>query len=304
MAKKLFWVLGIFGLCLLVSSYSAVFAQEEGAGTDTSMESGTDWKQEIKSDMDAFKAERDAIKESASEAIGQEKDLLRQIGDAKQAGDFETAKNLRDKLHALHQQNMEQRQQDMQGLKESRQELKGDIKEAREAGVLPPPPRGIGDRREDFRDRREDIRDRREDVVDRKEDIRDRKEDVRDRREDVWDATHNAPKGTEAWRRDKAEDVRDRNEDRFDRREDKFDKREDVRDRREDRFDKRENVRDSKNFPGQKPGNQPKIGQGPSGNRGVRDYGQGVGAGKGQGGMQRSSAGGPKVGGGRGVKSR
>lgn len=145
------------------------------------------------------------------------------------------------------------------------------------------------DRREDMRDRREDAADRREDVRDRREDVRDRQEDMRDRREDRWDATHNAPVGTEAWKRDKMEDVRDRREDVRDRKEDVRDRRENKGDRREDKADRKEDIRDRKNQKGMdmarkdqkvKPGNQ-----------GVRDHGAGVGAGKGQGGVNRSFSG-------------
>jgi hypothetical protein len=196
-----------------------------------------------------------------------------------QSGDRETADKLREQLRAMHKENVQQRQEDFENLQSSRRELKEDIQKAHqerrgeapgpqgpEGGYRHYPPRefregerprdlrkdhrdkreDVRDRREDVRDRREDRRDRKEDVLDRKEDIRDRREDVRDRREDAWDVKHNAPVGTEAWKRDKMEDRRDRREDIADRREDKRDRREDRRDQREDRRDLREDKRERK----------------------------------------------------------
>ena len=262
MRTKTFFGWGIFLVLFLVSLTGKAFAQEG---------------------KEAIQAQKQDIMQSAQQAKAGERDLLKQIEAARNSGDFQKAKDLRDQLHAMHQENVAEMKDDRQALKESRQEMKEDFKAANPPGVGPgnppgagvPPPPGVRDRREDMRDKREDIKDRREDVRDKREDVRDRREDIRDKREDRWDATHNAPKGTEAWRKDKAEDVRDRKEDIRDRKEDKLD-------RREDKKDKKEDVRDNKT------------------NRGVRDHGAGVGAGKGQGGMHRATqAGGGQRGGGK-----
>jgi len=278
MRKRLILLCMSAGVLCLTGTLAMAQEDEETSS------SGTNWKQEISSDKQGVQEQRAEIKENAQASRQEEKNLRDQIHQAMQSGDYETAKQLRQQLHEVHQGNIQQRQQDMEDLQSSRQELKEDFKGAREekggrpprrgpVGEQPPsgqvssgegtpgpqgpeggyrhrPPRefreGPRDLREDRRDRREDVRDRQEDRWDKREDIRDRKEDVRDRREDAWDARHNPPKGTEAWKRDKMEDIRDRREDVVDRREDKRDHKEDRIDRREDRRDRHEDVRDRK----------------------------------------------------------
>ncbi len=167
-------------------------------------------------DTGDVKAVLDTAKDNAASARQEEKDLREQINQAIQSGDMETAKALKEQLKTMHQENIEQKKEDLGSLRESRQELKS-----------PNLPDKMKDPqwRKDHPNAVEAVKDRKEDFRDRKEDVRDRREDIRDRKEDAWDRTHNYPKGTEAYRRDKMEDVRDR--------------REDVRDRKEDFRDKR-----------------------------------------------------------------
>ncbi len=313
--RRFLWATGIVltGLCLV--SPVKLFAQEEATE-----ETGTsNWREEFKADLEQLKQQRAEMKSNAEASRQEEKVLIDQMQEAIKNGDYETAKSLRQELRATHRENVEGMKSDRQQFKENRQELRSDVKNARENGQMPPrerqprlyhypdqgsegqvregerplPPRfrdrpeGMRDRREDFRDRREDLRDKREDYFDRREDRHDRREDIRDRREDRWDAAHNYPPGSPEWRRDKAEDVRDRREDVRDHREDRFDRREDIRDKREDRHDRKEDIRDRRNDPEKE-------------NNGVRDHGKGVGRGKGQGGENRSPGQQPGPRGGRG----
>ena len=109
---------------------------------------------------------------------------------------------------------------------------------------------------------------------------------------------------------DRKEDFRDRREDSKDRREDFRDRREDVKDRREDFRERREEYRDKPYHPGipgdrfkNKPQHKPDLpGRAefkghPQHDRGVRDHGAGVGAGRGQGGAHRAGGPGPRGGG-------
>ena len=111
---------------------------------------------------------------------------------------------------------------------------------------------------------------------------------------------------------DRKEDFRDRREDSKDRREYFRDRREDVKDRREDFRERREDYRDKPYHPGipgdrfkNKPQHKPDLpGRAefkghPQHDRGVRDHGAGVGAGRGQGGAHRAGGPGPRGGGGR-----
>ena len=132
MRKKLFLSIAI--VCVLLFGYGLVlFAQ------DAETESETDWKQEFQSDISGIKEQRDAMKDSAQAAREEEKALLQQIDEARAAGDFEKAKQLRDQLHATHQENVQQKHEGIESLKEAKQEMRADFKEAKEAGELQPP---------------------------------------------------------------------------------------------------------------------------------------------------------------------
>ncbi|OIO36655.1 MAG: hypothetical protein AUJ74_01630 [Candidatus Omnitrophica bacterium CG1_02_44_16] len=123
MRTKTFYGLGIFVVLFLVSFAGNVFAQE-GNTTITD----TNWKEEFKSDKDAIKEQKQEIGQNVQQAREEERSLLQQIEEARQSGDIQKAKDLRDQLHILHQQNMFERQEDRKDLKDARQE-----------GVLPPP---------------------------------------------------------------------------------------------------------------------------------------------------------------------
>ena len=117
--KKMVWLSGVMSVCFLTVLTGGVYAQEEvssgaEAGGDSEVSTGesqgTDWKQELSSDKDALHEQKQDIHENARAAREEEKDLLRQIEEAKASGDFETAKSLRDQLHAVHQENIAQKQ--------------------------------------------------------------------------------------------------------------------------------------------------------------------------------------------------
>lgn len=283
--RKLLLLAGVLDLFLLTGILGKVFAQENAvsSGTESQEESSAGTSgvremqgQEIASDRQELKEQRQDIAENANAARQVEREAKDQIHQALQSGDYETAKNLRDQLKEIHQKNVEQMYSDIQELKESREGLRNDAQDARlerglpaigsEGGAAGFNSPGVGPNNPPGRDLPPGLRDKAEDRFDRREDALDRREDVRDRREDVWDAAHNPPPGTEAYRRDKLEDVRDHREDVRDRAEDVPDRREDVRDRRE-------------NF---REGSQERQ------DHGLRDRGPGMGAGRGQGGEHRA----------------
>jgi DNA repair exonuclease SbcCD ATPase subunit len=266
--KRLLKIAGILGVGVCVVFSANAFAQEGTSTASDTVAPGEphpkdkkEWKQEISSDAQQIKQARETNKSHAQAAIKKEKDLRDQIRQAVQAGDQEKARSLREQLKATHKENIQQKRQDMQNLKQTRQELRSDIKDARKDGALPPRkinPPGVGP------DNPPGVGPGRPlppPNGDRREDVRDRREDIRDRREDIRDAKHDGGR-------------MDRIEDRLDRREDRRDRREDVRDRREDRRDRHEPAGDRGFSNGQ--------------NSGVRDHGAGIGAGRGQGGLNRS----------------
>jgi hypothetical protein len=143
--KRIFGIAGALGVLLWVSAVSGVFAQEESSATtdpatvvvsDTTAQ--TDWKQEFSADKQQIKEQRDSVKTNAEAARSEEKSLRDQIDQAIKAGDPEKAKALREQLKSIHQENVGQKQQDLQGLQESRKEMRSDAQEARQEGVLPP----------------------------------------------------------------------------------------------------------------------------------------------------------------------
>ena len=69
-----------------------------------------------------FAQEEDSIKSNGQAGRQEEKDLRDQIRQAEQSGDKEAARSLREQLKAMHQENVQQKQEDQQGLKEARQQ--------------------------------------------------------------------------------------------------------------------------------------------------------------------------------------
>ena len=106
------------------------FCAEESASESTGAEATTDWKQEISSDKAAIKTERDQMKTDSSTARQEEKALHRQIKQAMEAGDTQKAESLRAQVKAMHQENVQQKEQDRQDLNAARQEMRSDKKEA------------------------------------------------------------------------------------------------------------------------------------------------------------------------------
>ena len=252
MIKK--WQLGVCVLCALCLAFASGIAmaqEQDAAGTDITMpsDSGTTVKEELRAGAQEIKEQRDTMHENAQAGREEERQIKQQMDAAVASGDYETAKKLREQLHAMHQENIQQMHQDIQAMQEAKQELRSDAKDARQEGKFPPeginppgynpPGRGPGNppgynppgTGPAAKERLEDIRDRKEDIRDRRENIKDKREDIRDKNEDIWDSRHDGGK------KDRLEDIRDRKEDISDRHED-------VRDRRENARDKREDVRD------------------------------------------------------------
>lgn len=136
---QIFLVMSILSVGLLVVFMVDVFAQEavstipdDSAATVADDTAETqDWKQEIVSDRQQIKQQRDEIKTNSQAAIEEEKNLRDQIHQAVQSGDYETAGSLMEQLKTIHQENLGQKKQDLQGLKDARQELRSDRKEFR-----------------------------------------------------------------------------------------------------------------------------------------------------------------------------
>lgn len=63
--------------------------------------------------------------------------LQQQIREATKTGDFETAQKLIGQLDSLHQEHVQQREQDLQAVKELRQDFRQYVKEARQENYLP-----------------------------------------------------------------------------------------------------------------------------------------------------------------------
>lgn len=132
MKKKL--VLGVV-LCICLLSFSRAFAQEEMVGNT---EQTRDWRREIRSDRQELKDEWQVLKEDSKEAKQEERQMQQQIHEAVRAGDFDTAKSLREQLRAMHKENVQERRENKKDIQDARKELKEDIKAAHKEGVLPP----------------------------------------------------------------------------------------------------------------------------------------------------------------------
>jgi hypothetical protein len=95
-------------------------------------------KQEIISDRQEIKATKEEMKDNAQAAKSEEEALKEQIQAAETAKDLETAKQLREQLRLIHHENVEEKNEDKKEIKADIQELKNDIKGARQDGNLPP----------------------------------------------------------------------------------------------------------------------------------------------------------------------
>jgi hypothetical protein len=116
---KILGVLGILNLAILSWSAVNVFAQKGTA------DSTVITKHQLKE-------QREDIKSNSQASRQEEKDLRERIRQAELAGDKETARSLREQLRTMHRENVEQKQQDIQGLKDARQGWIADKKEARQ----------------------------------------------------------------------------------------------------------------------------------------------------------------------------
>lgn len=129
MGKRMFVVWGVVFLFLFVAS--AAFAADENT-------SGSNWKQEVSSDRQQVGSESQEMKQNAQAARQEEQQLKQQIEAARAAGDMNTVQQLRGQLQTLHQQHVQQMQQDKANLGQAKGELKSDMQEAGQQGYPPP----------------------------------------------------------------------------------------------------------------------------------------------------------------------
>lgn len=123
-----------FLMCLLLWGAFPVAAEEAPVTSDAVSTLGAEgWKAQTEADKKALAAQNQKIKENATAAKSEEKDLHQQIRDAKAAGDEAKAKELRAQLKATHQQNVSEMKQDRKELGAARKELRTDRKEARKS---------------------------------------------------------------------------------------------------------------------------------------------------------------------------
>lgn len=130
MKKKFLAFTGTVCFSFLISICMA-YAQEAPATVTT-------LKQELSSDRQQIKEDVLENKENAQAAKTDEEKLKEQIKAATDAGDFATAKQLKDQLKLIHQENVQEKVEDKKELQSDIRELKGDIKEARQDGYLLP----------------------------------------------------------------------------------------------------------------------------------------------------------------------
>lgn len=133
MSKKLV-LLGCIVSCILIFNAGKIFAEDQ----EPSAKKTADWKQELASDRQAIKEQREQMKENAQASRAEEKQLRDQIKAAMDSGDLEKAHQLRQQLRATHRENVQQMIQDKKEMKIDRRDFKKDIRDARHEGNLPP----------------------------------------------------------------------------------------------------------------------------------------------------------------------
>ncbi len=145
--------LAVVVLCAGLCTAFAVnlFAAEESSSASDAVAPEQAQKGEISSDRQQIGEEKDVMKGNAQAARQEEKNLRDKMREAYKSGDRETAKSLKEELKTTHQENVQQKKEGLGKIKEMRQELKSDIKEAhprplphhrRDIDNNPPGPRG------------------------------------------------------------------------------------------------------------------------------------------------------------------
>ena len=127
--RRMLWVMMILAMAAGFPAMN-LFAEETASETPAAT-SATDWKQEFSSDKAAIKIEKEQMKADSSAARQEENALHRQIKQALKSGDTQTAESLKAQLKTMHQENIQQKEQDKKDLKAARQEMRSDKKEAR-----------------------------------------------------------------------------------------------------------------------------------------------------------------------------
>ena len=129
--KRMLLVSSAAVFCFFLFDIGLIHAEEATSST-------ANWHQELVSDRQEIKTDLGELKENSQAAKTEEEDLKAQIKAAVIAGDLQTAKQLRRQLGLMHQENRQERVEDKKDIQANIQELKGDIKEARQDGYLPP----------------------------------------------------------------------------------------------------------------------------------------------------------------------
>lgn len=134
--RKAATVLGSLFLCFFLFKISVVAAEEETvAQTEVAFDAG--WKQEFFEDRQQLQEQKNEIKDDMEAAKAEEEALKQRIADALQVNDLQTADQLKEELRVMRQENRQEMQQDKEEIQEAKQELKDDVLEVRQAGVLP-----------------------------------------------------------------------------------------------------------------------------------------------------------------------
>jgi pyrimidine operon attenuation protein/uracil phosphoribosyltransferase len=118
----------VLGIVLAGSWVAPAFAEDKGPA----------WKKELSADKQKIQKERQDMKQDAKAAHAEEKQLKTQIRDAKSSGEAQKAKQLKDQLKAVHQDNVQEMKADKKALRDAKQAYKKDKQAARKEGALPP----------------------------------------------------------------------------------------------------------------------------------------------------------------------
>jgi hypothetical protein len=124
-------------LCLAPGIPVAIAQDDTSSGSTGRAALRASYKEERTADKQAIESQKAAIKEQATAAHQEEGALKEQIRAAEQSGDIETAKNLREQLKSVHQQNKQERQQSRQAIGEAKKEMRQDKREAIKKTILP-----------------------------------------------------------------------------------------------------------------------------------------------------------------------
>ncbi len=145
--RKIAVILSVLLLSFFLFKVGVVKAEDESVAQDPGITragakqdlTGSGWKQQLTEDRQQLQEQSKEVKSNMEAARDAERKLRLRIVEALKADDLQKAAQLKEELGIMHQKNVQEMQQDQQGVQAAKQELKGDFPGVKSIGDNNPP---------------------------------------------------------------------------------------------------------------------------------------------------------------------